>query len=518
MKEKQILITDLDNTLFDWVEIWGRSFSAMFNEIVSISGVEAEQLKKEIRGVHRKHGTSEYSFLIEEIPSLARKYPGQDLTKVFAPAISAYREARRQSLSLYEGVASSLLQIKGAGALVVGYTESMAFYSNYRIRRLGLDGVLDIIYSPADHDLPEGLSEQDLRKYPAQKYLFKHTHHRHTPKGELKPNPDILREIIGSLGASKEQCVYVGDSLVKDVAMAMDAGVEHAWAKYGLAQGRPEYQLLREVTHWTDADVEREKRIGARDVTPDLILDKSFGQIFDHFRFSDFSPGKTLNSLENVDALDANEVIDIWKKSVDVQQHFNDIEMKIRNLYVTLLAALGAAYGVLLGRDIEYLSLGTVNVHAGIFFLLGAAAVASLFYFMDRHWYHRLLVGSVRHAGYIEKRYKERIPELGLGDAISKESPLKEPRRIIRFLSWLLISDQRSLDDKALHSDAKIELIYKPVIYVALFACLIGFIFGGIEVGSSEKSVWDLGSDLFKWIVSIIPTPTSTPDSPIQLR
>ena len=167
---KSVLITDLDNTLFDWVSLWHSCFSAMLERLADISQIPISTLKSEIRAVHQKHGTSEYSFLIEEIPSLEQKYFGQDLTVVFAPALEAYREQRRKELRLYPTVAESLLKIKGAGTRIVGYTESMAFYSNYRIRRLGLDGVFDFIFSPQDHDIPKGMTVDQLRKYPAARY------------------------------------------------------------------------------------------------------------------------------------------------------------------------------------------------------------------------------------------------------------------------------------------------------------------------------------------------------------
>ena len=157
--KKKVLITDLDNTLFDWVDLWHVCFSTMLSEIVRISGISEEELKPAIRGVHQKHGTSEYSFLLEELPSLRDRFGNKDLTEVFAPAIDAYRQKRREKLRLYPVVAETLLKIKGAGAAIIGYTESMAFYSNYRVRRLGLDGVFDQIFSPADHDVPGGISD-----------------------------------------------------------------------------------------------------------------------------------------------------------------------------------------------------------------------------------------------------------------------------------------------------------------------------------------------------------------------
>ena len=43
-KNVNVLITDLDNTLFDWVDVWYHSFSAMLDAIASISGIAAEKL------------------------------------------------------------------------------------------------------------------------------------------------------------------------------------------------------------------------------------------------------------------------------------------------------------------------------------------------------------------------------------------------------------------------------------------------------------------------------------------
>jgi FMN phosphatase YigB (HAD superfamily) len=282
---KSILITDLDNTLYDWVHLWVRCFSAMFSRIVEISNIDPDVLKKEIRQVHQKHGTSEYSFLIEELPSVRSKFPGEKLLDRFQPAINAFREQRRHHLKLYPSVAETLLKIKGSGAKVVGYTESMAFYSNYRVRRLGLDGVLDFVFSPADHDIPAGLSKDDIRRYPAANYKFKYTVHEHTPPGQLKPNVGVLSDIIQKIGATTEQCVYVGDSLMKDVAMAHQLGVANAWAEYGAAQHTPGYELLREVTHWTPEEVEREKRILEQPKLPAVALNRNFGEILNHFQF-----------------------------------------------------------------------------------------------------------------------------------------------------------------------------------------------------------------------------------------
>jgi phosphoglycolate phosphatase len=47
---------------------------------------------------------------------------------------------------------------------------------------------------------------------------------------------------------------------MKDIAMAQDAGVVDVLAAYGAVKHQEEYELLRQVSHWPDADVQREQQ------------------------------------------------------------------------------------------------------------------------------------------------------------------------------------------------------------------------------------------------------------------
>lgn len=72
----------------------------MFDKIVEISQIDPEKLKSEIRTIHQRHGTSEYSFLISEIPSLRERFDADKLMDVFAPAVAEFRRKRRLHLAL----------------------------------------------------------------------------------------------------------------------------------------------------------------------------------------------------------------------------------------------------------------------------------------------------------------------------------------------------------------------------------------------------------------------------------
>lgn len=279
--KKRVLITDVDNTLLDWQELWYETFSAMTDKVLEISGVDAEVLYAESSIIHQKYGTSEYSRLLEELPCLRQLY-GDNVATVMAPAIDAFRAARRRVLKLYPTVEETLKTLKASGVLIAAFTESKAFYTSYRFRKLGLDGLVDYLYSPDDHSMPNGTV--NARFYAPESYSFKHTVHHYTPEGEVKPNPDILIQIIADLGAAIDEVVYVGDNILKDIFMAQQAGVTDVHALYGASQHKPEYDLLRKVTHWTPEMVERERHaLKPGGLMPTHVLSKEFAQILPLF-------------------------------------------------------------------------------------------------------------------------------------------------------------------------------------------------------------------------------------------
>jgi len=138
-------------------------------------------------------------------------------------------------------------------------------------------------------------------------------------------------------------------------------------------------------------------------------------------------------------ATDENR-IEIWKTIIDVQKHFNELEMRIRNVAVTVLAAFLAAAGFTMKENLHVtLWIGRVSLTSLV--LLGAALCWLAFYGMDRFWYHRLLIGSVKQGLVAEDALAVTYPEIRLTKAIGDESP-------IQIGSWQV------------HSSRKIDIFY----------------------------------------------------------
>jgi len=290
---KSALVVDLDNTLFNWFELWYGSFKPMYDEILRISGLAENELKRRIRRVFQQFHTSEYSLLIREL-QLGRE--GETTAAVearYREAIDAFRAGREKHRHLYPGVLETLRAVRGAGALIIGFTESHAFYTTQRLIKMGLDGMLDVVYMPSER-LPESVNFDLVRGKAKEDYELQRTRPRELAFRTTKPNPQVLLDILAENGVSIDQAVYVGDSMMKDIQMAQDAGVLDVWAEYGDHRDPDAYRLLQEVSHWSEEDVRREQEIKiayrerASEIHPTLTLDVSFAQLLEKVGFLRF--------------------------------------------------------------------------------------------------------------------------------------------------------------------------------------------------------------------------------------
>lgn len=111
-------------------------------------------------------------------------------------------------------------------------------------------------------------------------------------------------------------------------------------------------------------------------------------------------------------------LLEYWKKAVDVQQHFNDIEWRIRGLALTAATATIAAAGVVASNGIElwnWLSVGAIIAVLGLVLWWS-------FYFVDCHWYHPLLKAAVVSGEGYEQRIQDDIGIPGMTAAITAAS------------------------------------------------------------------------------------------------
>jgi FMN phosphatase YigB (HAD superfamily) len=268
---KKLLITDLDNTLYDWVTFFTSSFRGMVEELSKLLGIEEEELLNEFRAVHQKYGNSEQPFAVLELPSVLRKYPGlsrAELTQILDPALHRFNSIRKRTLSLYPGSAETFQHLTDRGVKIVGHTEAILANAYWRIRTLGIDRYFSRLYTLRGMDAIH-ISEHSRWVDPPYDFV------KVLPREERKPNPRLIADICQREDIEPANAYYLGDSLVRDIAMANNAGVKSIWARYGTQYDPSCWSYLVKVTHWTNEDVIREKDLKARfsDVKPSYTID-----------------------------------------------------------------------------------------------------------------------------------------------------------------------------------------------------------------------------------------------------
>jgi hypothetical protein len=113
--------------------------------------------------------------------------------------------------------------------------------------------------------------------------------------------------------------------------------------------------------------------------------------------------------------------IEMWKQTVTVQQHFNDICWRIRGLALTgLTFAVGAA--AVAAQHQTTTRLFGVEVQLSSVLAVAGLVLWCSFYFVDHIWYHRLLIGAVRHGEALETVLQAELGAAGLTKTISANS------------------------------------------------------------------------------------------------
>lgn len=162
------------------------------------------------------------------------------------------------------------------------------------------------------------------------------------------------------------------------------------------------------------------------------------------------------------------ELVEIWKTIVGVQQHFNDIELRIRNFALTLTGAFLALGGYTIKESMFFSFFGITMPVATAIILLSIVPLFA-FYFMDKYWYHRLLEGSVDAGIKAEQALQQLGHDVSLGRDISEKSPIDN------FFYGTKIEDRNLflIPKRRMHSRHKMDVFYIILLLSLLIISLL---------------------------------------------
>ena len=163
MPRARAVVTDLDNTLYSWVDYIVPSLEAMVASLVETTGRPRIDIVQSLKAVYGRRESNEYPFAIQE-SALFHPYR-TDFDSfdalVVRPAQRAFAEARRRHLHPYPGVLEALAELRKGGVAVVALTDAPRNAVENRVRLLGLDGLLDALYALRGYALPANVNPGD---------------------------------------------------------------------------------------------------------------------------------------------------------------------------------------------------------------------------------------------------------------------------------------------------------------------------------------------------------------------
>jgi phosphoglycolate phosphatase-like HAD superfamily hydrolase len=277
MKKVDLVVFDLDNTLYDWYASFLPAFYTMVEIAVSILKCDRENLLDELRSVHVKHHDVEHPFSLLEteiVKELSRQRGLAEIRLILDPAFHAFNKARKDNLVLFPDVRRTLDELRSRQIRLVAFTDSSYFATLRRVRQLDLVNVFERIFCRAKSE-----SAVPFLGQPSEDSLTAIT--TELPANETKPDPVVLNDIAKAERTATFSMAYIGDSISKDVLMAKKAGCFAIWARYGVNRDPAMYESLIRISHWTNHDILRERNFAqeASAITPDFTCEKSIAEV-----------------------------------------------------------------------------------------------------------------------------------------------------------------------------------------------------------------------------------------------
>lgn len=228
----RLVVIDIDNTVFDWVQYYVTAIGALFAKVESLTGIPVATQAEEAREVFTRHGSIEYPFLIQELPSVVALYKkdiDRMLEHVVEPGRKAFLDAAGSCLVPYPDVVATLQKFKTRfpSLPLVALTDAPRYVAMWKLNKLGILPYFNAVYGLADPRIPTCEDNNRVKVDPG--ILLKHLQQsnfgfagkiRILPDEYEKPGTRGLKTVLMDyeLEEDKElrrQVLWAGDNLKK---------------------------------------------------------------------------------------------------------------------------------------------------------------------------------------------------------------------------------------------------------------------------------------------------------------
>ncbi|KAA6367056.1 MAG: hypothetical protein EZS28_037417, partial [Streblomastix strix] len=139
MSSDKILITDLDNTLWNWFNDFHEKWYYVLNTIVFDFHINKEDFYLDVHKIEKDYGTIEFFFLFERYDCLKEGVSKEEWKRRTKILLEGYNEIDIHNYysNLYEDVYEVLEEVKRRGIKIIGVTNANYRLACLRLRKYG---------------------------------------------------------------------------------------------------------------------------------------------------------------------------------------------------------------------------------------------------------------------------------------------------------------------------------------------------------------------------------------------
>lgn len=253
---RRVLLTDLDNTLFNWIDYFAPAFRAMVHALAWATKVSEATLYDQFRDVYADTESVEYTWAIQQL-ALCKGLKAEEIQRLVHIGRVAFGKTLRKRLQPYPEVASTLRWLKEHAVCVAGVSNSFIADALFRLRTLGLESYFDALIGWNGFGLPANdTSLQRRQRVDRWRQRTTIPSVVTLPSDLLKPNATSYLRALEALRTTTSVEVWVvGDSINKDLVPAREIGATDVWARYGRNVDPQNMETLLTITHWSEQKV-----------------------------------------------------------------------------------------------------------------------------------------------------------------------------------------------------------------------------------------------------------------------
>ncbi len=254
----KLLISDMDGTLSKFWKYEAIGVQKAIGDLASKTGLSEKTLYETIGHEMEIARSHDYPWVVELAlkDKLGVDKPGgmtaqQFRTNISEPFWNTIDQSMKENLDLFDGVEGTLKELRDRNIPVVVLSDAPAFIGLKRLTQVGLDrGLVERMYALHNWQEPATLSPDMLSLGRERVNSMLNIPHglkefRVIPKEWEKPHTDGFKALMSEYGLRPRQVLMIGDSRVKDVGVAANAGSRGIWAEYGNPPKEYEDILLR---------------------------------------------------------------------------------------------------------------------------------------------------------------------------------------------------------------------------------------------------------------------------------